>query len=138
MVTMRAATAGAGVYTGTVAIPAGCTIIDVIIDGIAVWDNAGTAVLKVGDAGNDAGFYTGVNLKATDLVAGESLSFAKAGGKEGAYVTATHVAPRYSAAARNVIGVITTASTGGTAGRTRMTVVYSAPLAADVVAATKV
>lgn len=131
-------TAGAGTtYTGTAALPAGSTVLDIIIDGIALWTAGTSAEMIVGDGVDPDGFYTAVDLKATDLLAGESLSFGKAGGQEGAYVTATHVAPRYSAAARNIIGVVTVAGTVGTAGRTRMTVVYSAPIAADVVAATK-
>lgn len=131
-------TAGAGVYTGTVSLPAGATLLDVIVNGVALWDNAGTAVMTVGDAGAAAGYYTGVNLKATDLLAGESLSFALAGGKAGTYIANSQVSPRYSATTRDIVGVITTASTGGTAGRTRMTVVYSAPVAGDIAAATKV
>lgn len=127
-------TAGAGTYTGSVNVPAGATILDVIVNGVALWDNAGTATLIVGDAANDDGYFTGVNLKATDLLAGESLSFALAGGKAGAYIANSQVSPRYSATARVVSGIITTASTGGTAGRTRMTVVWSNNTA---VAATK-
>lgn len=123
-------TAGAGTYTGTVSLPAGATIIDIIVHAVALWDNAGAVTMKVGDTDDD-GFYTGVNLKATDLLAGESLSFAQSGGKAGAYNagTNTHWTNRYSATARDISGVITTASTGGSAGRTRMTVVYSVPTA---------
>ncbi|MCC6271415.1 MAG: hypothetical protein IT190_09065 [Microbacteriaceae bacterium] len=118
-------TAGAGTYTGSVALPAGATLLDIIVSGVALWDNAGACTLIVGDEGNDDGYYTGVNLKATDLLAGESLSFALAGGKAGAYIANSQVSPRYSATARTISGIITTASTGGGAGRTRMTVVYT-------------
>jgi hypothetical protein len=69
--------------------------------------------LKVGDVADDDGYFTGVDLKATDLLAGESLSFALAGGKAGAYIANSQVSPRYSASARVVSGIITTASTGG-------------------------
>lgn len=131
-------TTGAGVYTASVAIPAGATVEDVIVNGVALWTATTSATLKVGDATDDDGFYTAVNLKATDLLAGESLSFAKAGGKEGAYIVATHVLSRYSASARVISGIITTVGAAGSAGRTRMVVVYSPPLAADVAAATKV
>jgi hypothetical protein len=34
-------TAGAGTYTGSVTIPAGSTLIDVIVHAVAVWDNSG-------------------------------------------------------------------------------------------------
>jgi hypothetical protein len=127
---------GAGTYTATVSIPAGATSDDIIIHATALWTAAVSAALNVGDGTDPDGFYTAVDLKATDLLAGESLSFAKAGGQEGSYITATHVLGRYSAAARTISGVVVS-SGAGTAGRTRMTVKYSVPLAADVVAATK-
>lgn len=128
-------TDGAGVYTGSVAVPAGATIHDIIINGVALWDNAGAVTMKVGDVTDDDGYYIGINLKATDLLAGESLSFALAGGKAGAYIANSQVSPRYSASARTISGIITTASTGGSAGRTRMTVIFSVP---TPTAATKV
>ncbi len=132
--------AGAGTYTGTVALPAGSVIHDIIIHAIALWDAADSAAMIVGDAVDDNGFFDAINLKATDLLAGESINFSHTGGKQGADIpTATaqhansHVNRRYLAAARNVSGVI--ASVGaGTAGRTLMTVIYTTPSAS---AATK-
>jgi hypothetical protein len=91
----------------------------------------------VGDTDDD-GFYTGVDLRATDLLAGESLSFALAGGKAGAYIANSQVSPRYSATARTINGIITVVGGSGSTGRTRMTVVYHLPVTADIVAATKV
>ena len=129
-------TAGAGTYTGAVSVPAGATLLDIIVNGVALWDNAGAVTMIVGDTDDD-GYYTGINLKATDLLAGESISFALAGGKAGSYIANSQVSPRYSATARTINGIITTASTGGTAGRTRMTVVYAVSLATPT-AATKV
>jgi hypothetical protein len=122
-------TSGAGTYTGSVTVPAGSTLIDVIVNGVALWDNTGTVTMKVGYVADDDGFYTAVNLKATDLLAGESISFSHQGGKGGAYFagTNTHVAPRYQATERVISGIITTSSTGGTAGRTRMTVLWAPP-----------
>jgi hypothetical protein len=117
-------TAGAGTYTGAVTVPAGATLIDIIINGVALWNNAGTATMIVGDTDDD-GYYTGIDLKATDLLAGESLSFALAGGKAGAYIANSQVSPRYSASARTINGIIVTSSTGGSTGRTRMVVVYA-------------
>lgn len=123
---------GAGTYTASVALPAGATLHDILINGVALWDAATSATLKVGDATDDAGYYTGVNLKATDLLAGESLSFALAGGKAGAYIANSQVSPRYAAAARSIIGVITSVGSGS-AGRTRMQVLYAlAPALAAV------
>ncbi len=134
---------GAGTYTASVALPAGATLIDVMVNGVALWAAATSAVLKVGDAADDDGYYIGVNLKATDLLAGESLSLAAPGGKQGAYVVpgaaddAYQVSRRYVAAARTISGVVTSVG-AGTTGRTRMLVMYAAPMAGDVVAATKV
>jgi hypothetical protein len=127
-------TAGAGTYTGSVALPAGAILDDVLVNGVALWDNAGTATLIVGDGTDPDGYYTAVNLKATDLLAGESLSFARAGGKAGAYIANSQVSPRYDAAARSIIAVVTTSSTGGTAGRTNVVVLWTVP---GMTAATK-
>lgn len=121
-------TGGAATYTGAVSVPAGATILDIIVNGVALWDNAGAVTMKVGDTDDD-GYYTAINLKATDLLAGESISFALAGGKAGAYIANSQVSPRYSASARTINGIITTASTGGSAGRTRMVVIFALPTA---------
>ena len=132
-------TATDGVYTGSITVPAGATILDIIIDGVALWTaTAGTATLKVGDATDDDGYFTGVNLKATDLLAGESLSFALAGGKAGSYIANSQVSPRYSASARVISAIVTTSGTSaGSAGRTRCTVIWK-ETSGNVVAATKV
>lgn len=131
-------TTGAGTYTASVSVPAGATILDIIVNGVALWTATTSATLKVGDVADDDGFYTGVDLKATDLLAGESISFAQAGGKAGAYIANSQVSPRYSATARTISGIVTTVGAAGSAGRTRMTVVYAAPTtAAPSVVATK-
>lgn len=130
-------TAGAGVYTGAVVVPAGATILDIIVNAIALWNPATSAIMKVGDTDDD-GFYIGVDLKATDLLAGESISFALAGGKAGAYIANSQVSPRYSAVARTINGIVTVVGGSGSTGRTRMSVIYALPVSADIVAATKV
>lgn len=129
--------AGAGTYTGSVAVPAGATILDIIVNAVALWTAATSAALDVGDVDDPDGYYIGINLKATDLIAGESMSFALAGGKAGAYIANAQVSPRYSATARVISGIVTSVG-AGTAGRTRMTVVYHLPVTADIVAATQV
>jgi hypothetical protein len=134
-------TTGAGTYTGSVSLPAGATVVDVIVNGVALWTATTSASLIVGDVADPDGFYVATDLKATDLLAGESLSFSYAGGKAGAYLTVgtnTHVAPRYSATARVISGIVTTVGAAGTAGRTRMTVLWSMNSAAEIRAATKV
>lgn len=127
-------TSGAGTYTGTMALPAGARIIDIGCDGIALWNSAGACALVVGDADSANGFFTSTDLKATDLLAGEINNIEHPGGKAGTYL-ASEARALYSALARNVIAVVTQASGTGTAGRTRVYVVYAVPTA---VAATKV
>ena len=131
------ASSAAGVWTGSVTIPAGATIHDIIVNGVTLWDSGTSATMKVGDVADDDGYFTAVNLKATDLLAGESISFDQAGGKAGAYIANSQVSPRYSATARVISGIITTVGTS-TAGVTRMSVVWSAPASSDISAATKV
>lgn len=118
----------AGVYTSRpIIIPKFATVIDVIVHQIALWDAGTSATGKVGDATDDDGYYTGIDMKATDLLAGESLSFSKTGGKEGAYCvgTATHWTTRYLTAQRSIKLIVTTVGTAITTGSTRLTVLYA-------------
>jgi hypothetical protein len=130
---------GAGTYTGSITVPAGAFLTDVIVHAVALWDAATSAAMNVGDAADPDGFFAAVNLKATDLLAGESISFSHTGGKQGADVdvpaAGAHVRRRYLATERVVSGVVVSVG-AGTAGRTRMTVYYSLPT--TIVAATKV
>jgi len=119
--------AGAGVYTGTIALPAGARIIDIGVDGIALWTAGTSASMIVGDAIDDNGFFVATNLKATDLLAGEINNIEHPGGLAGAYITAEQ-RKLYQATARSIIGVVTSVG-AGTAGRTRMYVVYATPTA---------
>ncbi len=119
--------AGAGTYTGTIALPAGSRIIDIGVDGIALWTAGTSASMIVGDAGDDNGFFVATNLKATELLAGEINNLEHPGGMAGAYI-ASEQRVLYSATARNIIGVVTSVG-AGTAGRTRMYVVYANPTA---------
>jgi len=120
-------TTGAGTYSATVAVPAGATLLDIMVNAVALWNTTTSAALTVGDAGDADGYFVGVDLKATDLLAGESISFALAGGKAGAYIANSQVSPRYAAAARTITGAVITVGAAGTLGRTRMTVMYSYP-----------
>lgn len=133
-------TTGAGVYTGSVSVPAGATILDIQVHGIALWTATTSAVMKVGDVADDDGFYTAVDLKATDLLAGEVLRFGSSGGQEGVYIVQAtgFLSPVYAAAARVISGIITTVGAAGTAGRTRMVVIYAPASPETVTAATKV
>jgi hypothetical protein len=126
-------TSGAGTYTGTMSLPAGSRIIDIGCDGQVLWNSAGACALIVGDGADPDGFFTSTDLKATDLLAGEINNLEHPGGKAGVYIAAEQ-RNLYSAAARDVIAVVTQASGTGTAGRTRVYVVYAV---ATAVAATK-
>lgn len=115
---------GSGTYTGTIALPANSLITDIGLHGIALWNSAGAVAAVVGDGAAANGFFTSTDLKATDLLAGETNNIEHPGGKAGAYI-ASEQRVLYSAAARNVIGVITVASGSGTLGRTLLYVTYS-------------
>lgn len=121
---------GAGVYTGDIAIPAGAILIDVIVFAEALWTAGTSAAMIVGDVTDPNGFFDAINLKATDLLANESISFAHTGGEEGADVDSpaagAHVRRRRLAAARVVTGEVTSVG-AGTAGRTRMTAIWFMP-----------
>jgi len=129
-------TSAAGTYTGSVSVPAGSTIIDIQVRSTVLWNAGTSSTMKVGDTDDD-GWYTGIDLQATDLVVGEVIRFGSTGGKEGVYIVVATGAQNasYSASARLVTGIITTVGTG-TAGRTRMLVLFTSP--PTTTAATKV
>ena len=134
-------TTGAGVYTGSVTVGAGAFIVDVIVHAEALWTATTSATMKVGDVADDDGIFTGIDLKATDLLAGESICLAAAGGKQGADLDdfaapGSQMRRRYLSTARVISGIVTTVGAAGSAGRTRMLVCYSYP--GGVTAATKV
>lgn len=121
-------TTGAGTYTGTVDLPAGAVLLDVQIHGVALWAATTSASLEVGDAGDADGYWTAVNLKATDLLAGESLTFANPGSTEvGAYIANSQVSPMYAAAARTITATVVTVGAAGATGITRVLVLYVVP-----------
>lgn len=132
-------TAVAGVYTASVTVPAGGYLLEVALHAVALWDSGTSATGKVGDAADDDGIFVSVDLKATDLLAGETISAAggrnTAGGKHGADLTADTWNRRYLSTERVVSAIVTTVGTG-TAGRTRLLVAYTDPTTPS--AATKV
>jgi hypothetical protein len=127
---------GAGTYNFDVFVPAGAIIDDIGIHGEVLWAAATSASMEVGDYAavrNDNsdgweistaidadGFFTAVNLKATDLTAGQSLSFDSRGATEaGAYLadTATQWVERFSLVDRYVRFSVVSVGAGAT-GRT--------------------
>lgn len=115
--------AGTGTYTGTIELPANSRIIDIGVDGIVLWAAGTSASMVVGDGASANGFFTSTNLKATDLLAGEINNIEHPGGKAGTYI-ASEQRVLFSAAARDIIAVVTS-SGAGTAGRTRVYVTYT-------------
>lgn len=133
------AAGAAGVFTKSVTLPAGAILLDVVVHGVALWNQGTSAALIVGDAADPNGIYDAVNLKATDLLAGESISFQYPAGKFGAYLSvdytsvatigASYVDTRRSSATaeRVITAEITTVGTAATTGETLVTVIYITP-----------
>lgn len=122
---------GAGTYTGTITIPAYAVLLDVIVNAEVLWAAGTSAALEVGDDDDPDGFYAAIDLKATDLLAGESLDFIRAGAAAdaGAYLetgTSTHISARVSTAERTITATVTSVG-AGTAGRTIVAAVYAVP-----------
>lgn len=129
---------GTNTYDLDFLIPAGATITWISVYAQALWTAGTSASLDVGDYTNAAtpveidanGFFAGVNLKATDLTLGQSLTLLGGGqgGKAGVYAsgTATHWDALYSATER-ILRFSVASSGAGTAGRTRCMVGYVHP-----------
>ncbi len=115
------------VHTGNFTIPAGATIIDITVHAVALW-TATSASLEVGVVSDDPdGFFTAVDLKATDLLAGESINLGKTGGVHGAYLITDEWEHLYNVASRVVRATIAVGTPATTAGRTRVVVTYVIP-----------
>jgi len=121
-------------HTATFVIPAGATLLDILVVPQVLW-TGGTAAFTCGDAAAATGWFTSTDLKATDLILGERLQASNAnnwGGKNGSYLTtaglfghtATTMIGGYCPTAYSVIGVVTVTTPATTVGRTRMTVLY--------------
>ena len=126
--TMRFAEADqgdAGSYAASVTLPAGAFIDDIRIESTALWDDSTSASLEVGDVADPNGFFTAVNLKATDLLVDEVIRFDSQGGQHGAYlVTATGELNSYSATERVITGTVAVGAGGGSAGETFVRIFY--------------
>ena len=122
-------------HTATFNLPAGSTLLDIIVTPIVLWTASGSAALTVGDANSANGWFQSTNLEATDLILGERLQASNAnnwGGLIGSYLTTagrfgqqtTNMIGGYCPNAYSVIGVVTVTSPSTTVGRTAMTVIY--------------
>lgn len=119
-------TTGAGTYTANITIPPNALLIDVKVWSTVLWDTLTSATMIVGDLGDPDGWFTGIDLKATDLLVGEELNFVQTGGKQGAYLDTTtgKRTNAYFAAGTTLSGVVTTVGATGSAGRTFLAVIY--------------
>lgn len=126
-----AGTGAAGTYTGSVTQPAGSQLLDIILYGVALWNSGTSATGIVGDVADPDGYYTGINLSATDLLATESISFALAGGKAGAYIAGSQANRRLAVADRLITFMATLVGTAATTGETWMDVIWGFPSRAD-------
>lgn len=142
---------GAATYTANFTLPANAILLDIVVVAEALWTAATSAALIVGDANDDDGYFTSTDLKATDLLVGESLALGsaltQAGGKTGAYASyssSTHLLRGNTAAnptttpvsgidaARVAVTAKVTSVGAGTAGRTRVSVIYAVSGASSV------
>lgn len=129
----------AGVFSGSVTLPATSTLLNIVVHAVALWNQGTSATLIVGDNTDPDGYFTAVDMKATDLLAGESIDFIGHGGKAGAYIVGTlptgHWESRYQAASRTVQAELTTVGTAATTGETVIDVYFSLPETPDITAA---
>lgn len=124
-------------HTGTVVIPAGSQLLDILVWTQVLWGDSSAAII-VGDATDDDGWMTTCQLDTTDLILGERFAAASDnnwGGVNGAYLTtAGRFGPAtgdgmggYYAAAGSVIGKVTVSTPSATTGRAFMNVIYATP-----------
>jgi len=140
---------GAGTYVADVLVPAYAYIDDIALHAEALWAAATSAAAVVGDynvvAGSPPtlgtvitanGFFASTNLKATDLLAGESINFYGAGGVQGSYVTdiaapGSQITKRVAVTDRFIRCSITSVG-AGTTGRTIFVVKYTPSVNVEV------
>lgn len=143
---------GAGTYDFDVFIPAGAIILDITVAGEVLWTAATSASLEVGDyactitngvpvigSAIDAdGFFTAVDLKATDLTQGQHINLVQTGGVQGAYLPAidggsgaTHNL-QLSDGVDRIVRFEVVSVGAGTAGRTYVSLAYAMPAVRDI------
>lgn len=123
-------TAGAGQYNASVAIPAGGRLVDIQITATAEWTATTSATGIVGDTGDDDGFWTGLDLKTGgNLALGRVLSLDVPGSQNGPYNDPVEIGgwKSYYPSGGTITAKITTVGAAGSAGRTRLLVLYAVP-----------
>lgn len=129
----------AGVYSGSITIPSNSYVIDVLVHNVALWTAGTSATLIVGDGVDDDCYFTGVDLEATDLLAGEGIDFNLPGGQQGADVVetltegtpntlvATQLKRSFLTDSRTITAKVTTVGTAAATGITRVIVIHARP-----------
>jgi hypothetical protein len=138
---LESALSAAGTYVADVKLPAYACLLDVVVHAEEVWNAGTSAVLDCGLYTVDSegvisseedlnGIYAAIDMLATDLTKGQSLTFNRAGGKGGAMLTegtSTHLLDIVGDTDRIVQTIITTTGTVGTLGETYVYVIYAIP-----------
>jgi len=130
----------AGTYAGSVTVPAYSWLLDIKLYNLTYWGAGTSATMKVGDAAVTDGWFTGLNLKTTDIVDfttganAEVIDFNNAGGKPGGYLVAATGERElmFATTERVITGHVTTVGATSSVGRTRMVVMYTDPTTATV------
>lgn len=134
---MRIQEDGETSYDGKLWLPTNSILLNVIVYQVALWTDTGAVTMNVGlyDTSGTAidadGIYTGVNMKATDLLADEMLTFYRQGGVGGAFLTAgtnTHLTDLFLPNGAELRAAITAANGDGSAGDTYVFAEYAKPL----------
>jgi hypothetical protein len=111
---------GAGTYTLALPIPAGASVRDVSTSPETAWDSVTSAALSIGDAGSATGYVNAVNMKTQSALISSLLNSTGSGSYGGTI--------RRYAAADNIVATLTAVG-AGSAGRTRIRVLYALPSA---------
>ena len=134
-------------HTGSVVIPAGATLLDILVSNAVYWAATGAVTMTIGDTASANGYLLASNLKATDFVPGEVFSVSGSTGNwaglNGAYLVAAtgRRGPASTNFGCNYIGastisvVISVTTPASTAGRTFVTVLYAVGQAVTIVKA---
>lgn len=123
-------------HQATFTLPVGSMLLDIIVTPQVLWTATGAVSLEIGDSVDADGWFTAVDLKATDLILGEKLQASSDnfwGGKNGAYLTTagrfgqqtTNMIGGYCVSAYSLVASVTVGTPATTAGRTRVTVLYT-------------
>lgn len=111
---------GIGDTEKSIAVPPGTIITNIHVICVALRNTGTSASLQVGDETDPDGYFTAVDLKATDLLAGQSINFYAPGGQNGAYLltpgSGGHVLSNYYAAADTITATIADTGTAPTTG----------------------